>query len=560
MTQRVLSFLSLMFLAIVISYYVYSLWRVEHMKESQTLIRRIKLIPRNPEPFVMKNWKELTKAYIRFVFSFNLTGKYLPLIRIDKSDSNAISFDLPSYVGDFRACEGSGEAINCIAAVLSGTLVGINMSNYNGCDWVSMCKSWFSKEDGIFLNNKKGQSGGSFWYDIYPNILIFSLTYYYPEIASSWNSTLYKVAESFYEASRIIYTGYYDSDFDFTAFDFRRMIPVNNGRWVEPDAAAGMAWLEYMAYVKWGDPRFLEAAKWNMEFLQERDINPFYEVLLPFGAYIAARMNAELGTDYDVQKLLNWCFDGETPLGPRPGWGVVIGKWGDYDVSGLVGSLTDGGGYAFAMNTFDMALPLVPLTRYNTSFAKDIGKWLLNAANNARLFYPDSLPESHQSSSSWRYGNVIAYEGLRYRWNGKSPYAMGDPVLHGWGATDLGLYGSSHVGIFGGIINPTDDDKILQIDLLKTDMYHGPAYPTYLYYNPYDVNKSVKIEVGSKPVDIYCAVTHEFLARNVTGTGVFILPPDSAKVIVLVPIGGKIEHLNGKMLVNGVVVDYEFES
>ena len=35
----------------------------------------------------------------------------------------------------------------------------------------------------------------------------------------------------------------------------------------------------------------------------------FYELQLPYGVYIAARMNAELGTDYDIEKMLNWCFD-----------------------------------------------------------------------------------------------------------------------------------------------------------------------------------------------------------------------------------------------------------
>jgi len=39
--------------------------------------------------------------------------------------------------------------------------------------------------------------------------------------------------------------------------------------------------------------------------------------------------------------------------------------------------------------------------------------------------------------------------------------------------TDLGLYGSAHVGNLGGIIKPTNLEKILRLDLLKTDYSHG---------------------------------------------------------------------------------------
>ena len=71
-------------------------------------------------------------------------------------------------------------------------------------------------------------------------------------------------------------------------------------------------------------------------------------MLLPFGTLIAARLNAEHQRDYDVDRFLNWCF-GISDC--RGGWGVTIGRWGDYDCDGLVGSIDNRGGYAFAMNT-----------------------------------------------------------------------------------------------------------------------------------------------------------------------------------------------------------------
>jgi hypothetical protein len=137
---------------------------------------------------------------------------------------------------------------------------------------------------------------------------------------------------------------------------------VFNGRWREGDAIAGVAWIEYMAWARSGERKYLDAARRAMEALDDFDRSTFYEVLLPYGVTLAARMNAEHGCDYDVTQLLNWCLDGNNAC--RPGWGVIAGHWNGYDVSGLQGSITDGGGYAFAMNTFERPPPH-PLPRYD---------------------------------------------------------------------------------------------------------------------------------------------------------------------------------------------------
>jgi hypothetical protein len=107
----------------------------------------------------------------------------------------------------------------------------------------------------------------------------------------------------------------------------------------QPAAAAGLAWLQYTtrAAVDLGCTgscavSTLRAARWALDYLTERiDYDPFWEVLLPFGAAAAARMTAELrGTEgapvYDVDKLLGWILqDNETPpVSPfRWGWGTV---------------------------------------------------------------------------------------------------------------------------------------------------------------------------------------------------------------------------------------------
>jgi len=97
-----------------------------------------------------------------------------------------------------------------------------------------------------------------------------------------------------------------------------------------------------------------------MKSLSTRQTNPAYEVMLPSGAYTAARIERGTGPNYDVDKIVQWCFE---PSTNRSGWGVIVGTWAAGPCSGMIGSTTDGGGYGFVMNTFATAASLVPMVR-----------------------------------------------------------------------------------------------------------------------------------------------------------------------------------------------------
>jgi hypothetical protein len=112
------------------------------------------------------------------------------------------------------------------------------------------------------------------------------------------------------------------------------------------------------------------------------------------------------------------------------------------------------------------------------------------------------------------------------------------------------------VGNLGGIIKPTNIEKILRLDLLKTDYFHGPAYPTFLYYNPYTMPKSVELDLGPEPKDVYDAVSKEFVLRNARGLAHISISPDTARVVVLAPANGKLTHDGTHVLIGGVIVDY----
>jgi hypothetical protein len=302
------------------------------------------------------------------------------------------------------------------------------------------------------------------------------------------------------------------------------------------EGAAGTAAIEVWAHARFGDAKYLEAARWAMDYLERSESNLFYEMLPQMAPYLAARMNAQFGADYDVGKYFDWILGGSDV---RPGWGTMLGRWGSHDVHGLIGSQTDGGGYAFAMNTF--AAPLFAATaKYDPSFADTVGRWMLNIHNAARFFYPDQMPAGNQ----W-YGatyvddpaHVIPYEGLRAAEHGKTPNATGDPAVYGrrWGlnaeATDLGLYGGSWAGFLGGSVGPTNVADVLRTDLNALDFHATESCPAFLYYNP--TSDPVGVEVTlAEASDVSDDITGRVLLRNVSGTQTVPMPPGSTILVV----------------------------
>ena len=182
--------------------------------------------------------------------------------------------------------------------------------------------------------------------------------------------------------------------------------------------------------------------------------------------------------------------------------------------------------------------------------------------------------ESSDRAAGWSGPDKLSVDALAISYQSSvGPFAQGDLVVTfidllkeatvpivlyrpASAATDLGLYGSSHVGILGGIIKPTSVEKILQLDLLKTDYFHAKAYPTYLYYNPYGSTKTVAVELGAEARDIYDAVSDQILQTNVQGRARLTLPPDRARIVVLAPAGGKMLHEGKRTVINNVIVRY----
>lgn len=516
-------------------------------------ISKVNMMEDFPGSYLMVDWETKAKNYDAYVFDWNRTSGPGALIWMDISGKEP-GFGLYTTVGDVRQgpSNPSGhEAINTIAAVLSGGLMGIDKTNQDGFNYPKMLQNYFASTNGwnIMLNNTSGYAT-DWWYNVLPNILYYGVCDIFPNVSGA--ADIQKcIAEQFAAADKALGKSY-----DWSYFDYGLMRGVSNRIPHQQDAAGGHGYVLLCAYHKFGDENYLEHCKNAIDVLNSQTESRFYEILLPFGIYTAARLNAEEGTDYDVKKMLNWVFNGSAG---RSGWGVITGKWGTYSVDGLQGSTTDGGGYAFLMNSFEMAWPLVPMVKYQPQFAAAIGKWMLNNASASRLFYPCDIDDEHQYAPELKNltSNNVAYEGLRFsdRYGNKNvcPIAEGDGPS--WTSSNpvssmFSLYSTSPVGIFGSMIRKTDVDGILRLDCNVTDFYAERPYPVYLYYNPYGEEKSVTYHTDDKK-DIFDIVSKSFLGKNVSGSGHIIIPPKGAVVVYEFPAGTVLKYDDGKIIADG---------
>ncbi|MEO6038534.1 MAG: laminin G, partial [Saprospiraceae bacterium] len=414
---------------------------------SQIAIPRVELMPNEPAPYNLRDWRQVALRYDSFVYDLTKTGQYLPLASVQPGGYNYPQYPayrLHTYVG--TGSPQNGEAINMLPSLVGATLAGADKSNQYGRNWVRMSQDFFNKNNGenIYLNNPNTGSGNDWWYDLMPNVFFYQLYDLYPNVGGDAGYQFTTVADRFLGAVRGLGGGdapWQKAYMNYRAWNFKTQ-QANTTSVPEPEAAGAYAWVLYNAYQKTGDPAYLKGAEWSLEFLNEWTANPSYELQLPYGTYTAARMNAELGTKYDVEKMVNWSFN----RGFLRGWGTDVGKWGGYDISGVVGEANDNGNdYAFQLNGVQQAAMLVPMVRYDKRFARAIGKWVLNLANATRLFYPTFLPGNLQEpvSLAWSTAHdpehVIGYEAMREKSQGLSPYSTGDALNGGWAGTNLSL-------------------------------------------------------------------------------------------------------------------------
>lgn len=532
---------------------------------AQIVTPLVATFPAVPEPALPggTDWRQRALDYDSFVYDWDATGEGYPTILADTTHLNTDSdtYKVPVYYADTRIeTDGHQEALNQIASVVGATLVGVDKSTQDGRDYVSMLRTFFHPDLGIAMNNPLDRTGGgadTYWYTTTANVLYSMLGDQYPD-SPDMTSTLRSIADRYYDM--VVALGGAEADFTGQGFSFETMTVNAGNRNEGGDAAAGSAAILLWAWEQFGDARYLDGARWSMDFLDRSPAGLYYEILPVLAPYVAARLNAEAGTSYDPSRYVRWL---ETGSSARPGWGTVTDTWNGYDVAGLMGSQTDGGGYAFAMNSFSIAL-MAPMAKYDARYASLVGAWLQNVDHAARFFYPDQMTADQQSHGD-RFidapESVIPYEGLRAQEYGFAPRATGDPSRYGadWGldpqTTDLGLYGGSWVGFLGGVVSQTGVEGVIRADLDATDFHSGTGYPTSLLYNSTDADASVSVALDA-PALLFDAVSDTVIADQASGTTTIVVPARGSVVLVEAPVGGTLERTATATLVDGVPVAY----
>ncbi len=513
---------------------------------------------------------EVARGYDSLVYDLSAEGQYLPLTGLYNGTINYPehgSFHQVTYVGQNL---GHNEAINSMMGVIGASLCGIDKANQDGNNWALMLEEFFNRNNGqnVYLNNAGSKTGNDWWYETIPNALFYQLYSLYPNegdfadqfltVADRWLEAVYGMGGK---------NGPWTLPYmNYRSYNLDTKEPRTDGV-PEPGASGTLAWIFYMAYNQTGAEKYRIGAELCMEYFAGLNENPVYELQFLYGTVLAARMNGELETNYDLEKIMNWNFN----VGPlriwahTTGWGVTVGNWNGIDASGLRGAIsvpenTTFGDYAFIMNTFQQAGILTPLVRYDDRYARAMGRYLLNMANSARLFYSKYLPDENQDGEEWSQqydpNSYIAYEALRRYQDGKSPFATGDAVKGSWAPTNLSLYSSSPVGYLGGILDTSNISGVLKFDLLKTDFFHEEAYPSFLIYNPHNTSENIILDAGQSAVDIYDAVSNSLVKQNVSNSTSILIEADQAVVLVFIPAGSAITQDGNTMVTNGIIIDY----
>jgi hypothetical protein len=548
--------------------------------KASKIIRRVETFPDLPKDFQYLDYKQKGLYLDELVFSFAesnqaLTPNYNPndmstwqnlgwfddaRVGISPEVTSIFfkerGFGVATYVGDRRSSsDGPYEAITALPMVLGSSLLGINKSNQTigneTFDFVHMTKAFYNTSTNLVLNTTSNTvQGQSIWYDLYPQIT-FARLYDLYQSDSEMKMLVLKGADRWLNALPYMVNDDGDPDFVYTGFDLRFNVPVY-GNWFDPPNG-GLAFIFYSAYQLTHDVKYIEGAKAVLDYFQSLPFNPNYEALTDFAPWVAAILNRDHGTNYDIGKMIDFLFENDAIF--RPNWSILSGEFNGYPVDGLVGDQD----YAFAMNSFNLASTLAPLAKYDVRYADAIGKYFLNLTNNAKWFFPREIPLFNQTMTtylSFDLFGAITYEGFRRSYNNVSPLAMGDAttLFTPRQPSDLSLYSASHIGYLGSIVNETNVKGILELDLNATDSFGDKTFPTHLYYNPYDTNRNVRLQLDQAYYDLFDSTTKEVIARNVTGDVTINIPAKSSRIILRLPAHSKYEQIDQNIYVNDTVV------
>lgn len=559
--------------------------------EPQILVLRVEKMARVPEPLHIIDWKKTACAYYGILFDPGIIGTGLPAVNLAP---DRMHFGFDSYLQSQRRREPRGEAHACTLPVVGGSLCGLDMMQLHDMNWVIPAEEWFDHRTKLWANRPgSGTKVAHVIYEYWPLVIGTLLADRFPR-HEPFDTALRQQADTLLHMGKAMgFPGRLNLDQDYQFLDGQwqvlpRRLDSNVGN------AAAFAWALYAAHVRTLNAEYLAAAREAIAWWLAHPGR--YEMSHAMGPLVLARLNAEHGCDFDMQRMLNIWFGDHTAFTPVPPesqvmpWGITAGTHlGGVTCDGLDGACwrRRDGFYAFAMGSYQAPGWLLPAVRYDQRIARAVARYALNAANSCRYFLGVDLDWEHQDHKDWRdalpggCGYLFSYEGVRSQPHASTPehtpqpYATGDAVIQHHRQTrkspdqywtdkndfsrrsdNIALYMGASIGFLGAPFNTTEVEGIIAWDLNITDHFAPPSYPTRLLYNPFGENKVVTLNVGSNAADLYDTISGKFIRKSVGGAQKISLDPDQVAVIVIVPANRKAVLVGRQLQLDGITIDY----
>ncbi len=546
---------------------------------AQRAVPATEAMPALPEPLAIRSWPSLAQDYYSIIFDPAREGEGFPACVINDKQG----LRMKSYLGG----KFDTEAFTCLAAVAGAKLCGLEPQALNGHDFVKPLLNWIDPTTGMFRHraNERGPEIHADIYGYWPAILGLVIADLYPG-DSEFQSAAAKSFESFHRIARGLGAPT-NPDFSGLGWNFATAGPGGRN---EPmnrfGHAPAVAWVLMAGGASTGVRDMLECSRAAMQW--HIDHPGRYEITHVMGPLTAARLNTMGVGKLDLEQVINAWF-GDGPREKSPWYVTRATRLNGITCDGLDAARKPEGFYAFTMGSLQNPAWLVPVVRYDPSFARAIGRFALHAANSCRLLQGEGLAAENQDHAEWKArwdpNNLFFYEGLRSQGptpqRSLRPYATGDPISHGWSgkpkvppkeyfaqkaqwfgkaADNIAPYMGNHVGFLGGIVETSDVPGILSWDCVKTDWYSPPAYPTRLLFNPHDEPKTIHLDLGAQRVHAYDLVSRRFLVRGAKGSTALALPADTPAVMVLIPASARLHNEGSRFLADDIVIDWNSPS
>ncbi|MDE5976909.1 MAG: hypothetical protein K2G70_00365 [Turicibacter sp.] len=480
-------------------------------EKSETLYKTIQAthdIPYLPSNYQYTDWRERSIRFNEMLF--NMTDYDLMFYHNGNKNTGRESLGVVTYTDEEREIE-STQVLTLIGALLSAEKlnkesIGENQLN----ELVQFVESYYNIEngEGTLLNYQNIDSTElSFWQQIYPAITYFMLMDRYEATVDS-EALLKNIADTWYEV--VMNLGGADGivDFGYTGYDFKNNKPFDNGEWIEPDAAAGVALLQYYAFKKFEDRKYIQAATLCMDYLDEFQRNPGYELLYLYLPYLSARLNAVEQYHFNTAKYMEFFF---TESDYRHEYGIFNE---DYAI-GLIGERTQYGGTPYSFQSILGATALVPMLKYDQRYAVEVGRYLLQVTENLNLFYEEDDPV---------YENLVPLEKVQKNNETEERHS----VLSG-----------AYLGLLAAMIEPTNVEGILKVDINSSEYYTDKEKddPLFLLFNPYDEAQTVHYQIQTEGmVSLYDLVSHSFIEENISSETDISIHANEAVIVLEIPI------------------------